>query len=200
MSSGHSETSMPADRVVAYSDGVIAIIVTIMVLELHAPRSNNPMELLRMWPTLGAYALSFVLVSIYWVNHHQLLHANRRMTIASIWFNIHWLFWLSLFPFATSYLNIAAAGPVALACYGALSLIVALAYRLLATSLSHINSESDDRRRIARDRRNLNTLAGFANLCAIPAAYVSRTLAVLLLVMPAALYFLPEMKLGVDFH
>ena len=196
MSGGRSEAGMQGDRVAAYSDGVIAIIVTIMVLELHAPRSDNPMELIRMWPTLGAYALSFVLVSIYWVNHHQLLHANRRMTIASIWFNIHWLFWLSLFPFATSYLNAAAAGPFSLACYAALGLIVAVAYRFLATSLSRINTESDDSRRIAQGRRNLNTLAGFANVCAIPAAYVSRPIAVLLLIVPAALYFLPEAKLS----
>ncbi len=83
---------MQGDRLIAYSDGVIAIIVTIMVLELHAPSTPQLALLLHLWPTFGAYALSFLLVSIYWVNHHHLLFANRRIDRDVLWLNIHFLF------------------------------------------------------------------------------------------------------------
>lgn len=187
-----SET-FKAERLSAFSDGVIAIIVTIMVLELHAPESGDPVDLLRLWPMIGAYALSFVFVAIYWVNHHHLLHANPQVNLTSLWLNIHWLFWLSLVPFATSYLNASQASPFSLACYAGLSIITAMAYRFLGTALSRGNP-SDRNLIVAPARRRLNSLAVVSNVLAIPAAYVAPALAILLLVIPAGLYFLPDMR------
>ena len=191
MSDMQYETSMQADRVAAFSDGVIAIIVTIMVLELHPPHSGDPAQLLRMWPTLGAYGLSFALVSIYWVNHHQLLHANRRMNITCIWLNIHWLFWLSLFPFATSYVSATKAASLSLAFYAGLGIVTATAYRLLASAIGRINAAHEDKPDIGRARRRLNSMAIMSNVLAIPAAYYQPEVAIVLLILPAVSYFIP---------
>ena len=185
---------MQADRLVAYSDGVIAIIVTIMVLELHAPTSSDPGALVRLWPTFSAYALSFLLVSIYWVNHHHLLHSNRRIGRDVLWLNIHFLFWLSLFPFATAYLSATRGAALATALYATLGVAAAAAFRFLGVSLSRRNLDSAVVARIAPDRRRKNTWALCANALAVPVAFVSTPLALALLTVPAALYFLPDAR------
>ena len=187
---------MSAERLAAYSDGVIAIIVTIMVLDLHAPDRGEISALWATWPTFAAYALSFVLVSIYWVNHHHLLLTNPRMDGATMWLNIQWLFWLSMFPFATAYLSRTEAAPLALTSYATLGVLTAVAYRLLGTRLSCLNAGVGIVDEVAPDRRRKNTLALLANLLAIPAAFTFRPLAVLLLVIPAALYFAPDPRVG----
>ena len=186
--------AMQADRLVAYSDGVVAIIVTIMVLELHAPSSRDPAALLALWPTFSAYALSFLLVSIYWVNHHHLLHSNRLIGRDVLSLNIHFLFWLSLFPFATAYLSTTRGAPLATALYAGLGLAAAMAFRFLGDGLSRRNADSAVVARVAPDRRRKNTLALMANLAALPAAFVSAPLALALLVVPAVLYFLPDAR------
>jgi len=96
---------MKKGRLEAFSDGVIAIIITIMVLELHVPAGDHPGDLLPMVPTLLSYILSFVLVGIYWNNHHHMLYAVQRIDGTILWSNLHLLFWLSLMPVATSWLG-----------------------------------------------------------------------------------------------
>ena len=187
---------MGGDRLAAYSDGVIAIIVTIMVLDLHAPESGDLTSLLRVWPMFTAYALSFVLVSIYWVNHHHLLLTNKRVDRVAMWLNIHWLFWLSLFPFATAYLSKTAAAPLSLASYAVLGLFTAAAYRLLGTRLSGLNAGNGIVDEVGPDRRRKNSLAMAANLVAIPAAFLWRPASMLLLSLPALLYFVPDGRVG----
>ena len=187
---------MGGDRLAAYSDGVIAIIVTIMVLDLHAPESGDLASLLRVWPTFTAYALSFVLVSIYWVNHHHLLLTNKRVDRVAMWLNIHWLFWLSLFPFATAYLSNTAAASLSLASYAILGLFTAAAYRLLGTRLSGLNAGNGIVDEVGPDRRRKNSLAMAANLVAIPAAFLWRPASMLLLTLPALLYFVPDGRVG----
>lgn len=189
---------MSGARLAAYSDGVIAIIVTIMVLDLHAPDCGDAAALWATWPTFAAYALSFVLVSIYWVNHHHLLLTNPRMDRTAMWLNVQWLFWLSMFPFATAYLSRTGAAPLALTCYATLGVVTALAYRLLGTRLSRLNAGDRLVDEVAPDRRRKNTLALFANLLAIPTAFSFRPLAVLLLAIPAGLYFLPDPRVGLE--
>jgi uncharacterized membrane protein len=96
---------MKTNRIEAFSDGVIAILITIMVLELKAPHDPTPASLAKMWPTFFAYVLSFVIIAIYWVNHHHLIHLITRIDSVILWANINLLFWISLIPWVTVYLG-----------------------------------------------------------------------------------------------
>ncbi|TDR73868.1 TMEM175 family protein [Paludibacterium purpuratum] len=122
---------MGRGRLEAFSDGVLAIIITIMVLELKTPAQHSLAALHALWPTFVGYALSFVYVGIYWNNHHHLVHALRRINGQIMWANLHLLFWLSLFPFMTAWAGQSgfAAGPMAL--YGAVLFLAGMAYQLL---------------------------------------------------------------------
>lgn len=189
---GVAGEAIGSGRMEAFSDGVIAIIVTIMVLELHAPESADPAKLVAAWPTFLAYLLSFTIVAIYWVNHHHLLQPVTRVSKRSLWLNIHWLFWLSLFPYATAYIGGARGAAFATAVYAALSMAVATAFLLLQRSLisenAHVAHLADSSR-----RRVLKNLAAMASmLLAIPLAFVSEPLALVLLAVPAISYFVPD--------
>jgi|SRR5689334_2698094 uncharacterized membrane protein len=122
---------MSKGRLEAFSDGVIAIIITIMVLELKVPHGDRMDELVPLIPTFLSYVLSFVYVGIYWNNHHHLLHTSKVVTGSMLWANLHLLFWLSLFPFATGWMgeNHFAGAPTVL--YGTVLLMAAIAYFLL---------------------------------------------------------------------
>jgi uncharacterized membrane protein len=122
---------MSTGRLEAFSDGVIAIIITIMVLELKVPHGDNLKDLTPLLPVFLSYVLSFVYVGIYWNNHHHMLHACKKATGAMLWANLHLLFWLSLFPFAAGWMgeNHFTAAPTAF--YGLVLLMAAIAYYLL---------------------------------------------------------------------
>jgi uncharacterized membrane protein len=124
---------MGKGRLEAFSDGVIAIIITIMVLEMKVPHGDTLSDLAPLWPVLLSYILSFVYLGIYWNNHHHMLHACKKVTGAILWANLHLLFWLSLIPFATGWMgeNHFAKGPAAV--YGVVLLMAAIAYWLLQT-------------------------------------------------------------------
>jgi uncharacterized membrane protein len=126
---------MGKNRLEAFSDGVFAIIITIMVLELKVPHSAEPAALVALWPVFLSYVLSFVFLGIYWNNHHHMLHAIGRVSGRNLWGNLHLLFWLSLIPFVTGWMgeNHFAALPVAL--YGGVLLSAACAYWMLQRSL-----------------------------------------------------------------
>jgi len=132
---------MGKNRLEAFSDGVLAIILTIMVLELKVPHGDGFAALATLLPTFVSYALSFIYIAIYWNNHHHLLHAVRKVNGPILWANTHLLFWLSLVPFATAWMgeNHFAARPVAL--YGGVLLMAALAYYLLSQCLIHYHKE-----------------------------------------------------------
>ncbi|HEX6784394.1 MAG TPA: TMEM175 family protein, partial [Sphingomicrobium sp.] len=185
---------MRADRLTAFSDGVIAIIVTIMVLDLHAPASGDRRLLLGLWPMLLAYALSFLLVSIYWVNHHHLLHANRRIGREILWFNLLWLFFLSLFPFATAYISATRAAPFAVALYAALGTLTGLAFLMLGASLSRRNADEPIVSVVAGDRLRKNLIALALNILAVGLAMIFVPAALLCLALPAIAYFLPDKR------
>ncbi len=133
---------MTKDRLLAFSDGVIAILITIMVLELHTPEGSEWHDLRKDVPTLLAYVLSFVLVGIYWTNHHHMLSVVRSVTGGALWANLHLLFWLSLVPFTTDWMseNDFHAAPVA--AYGFDLLACSIAYFILQRVLLHSEGPS----------------------------------------------------------
>jgi len=126
---------MGKGRLEAFSDGVIAIIITIMVLEMKVPHGESFESLLPLIPVFLSYVLSFVYVGIYWNNHHHMLHASTRVSGAVLWANLHLLFWLSLFPFATGWMGENHFAPIPSALYGAILLMAALAYWVLQQTL-----------------------------------------------------------------
>jgi uncharacterized membrane protein len=127
---------MTKNRLEAFSDGVIAIIITIMVLEMKVPHTTSLEALLELGPVFLSYVLSFIYVGIYWNNHHHLMHAVRHVDGVTLWANLHLLFWLSLFPFVTGWMgeNHFALYPVAL--YGFVLLMAAVAYYILVRALT----------------------------------------------------------------
>ena len=122
---------MGKTRLEAFSDGVLAIIITIMVLELKVPHGSDFTSLRPLLPVFLSYVLSFVYVGIYWNNHHHMLHATRKISGSVLWANLHLLFWLSLFPFATAWMGENHFTALPTATYGLVLLMAALAYRLL---------------------------------------------------------------------
>ncbi len=122
-------------RLEAFSDGVIAIIITIMVLEMKVPHGEDMLALRPLLPTFLSYVLSFVYVGIYWNNHHHMLHAASRVTGSMLWANLHLLFWLSLFPFATGWMGENHFGRIPTALYGSVLLAAALAYLILQQTI-----------------------------------------------------------------
>ena len=134
---------METNRLEAFSDGVLAIIITIMVLELKVPHGDSLAALQPLLPIFLIYVLSFVYLGIYWNNHHHLFKATRRITGGIMWANLHLLFWLSLFPFATGWMGENHFGPVPSAIYGGVLLMAAIAYYILQTTIIRAHGGCD---------------------------------------------------------
>ena len=126
---------MTTTRLEAFSDGVVAILITIMVLELKTPEGHDWPALLALAPVFCAYVLSFVYLGIYWNNHHHMLHVCSRVTGAVLWANLHLLFWLSLVPFTTAWMGEAHLAPLPTALYGGVLMMAGVAYYILKTTL-----------------------------------------------------------------
>ena len=126
---------MGKGRLEAFSDGVLAIIITIMVLELKVPHGDSLAALAALWPVFLSYVISFIYVGIYWNNHHHLLHATTSVTGGMMWANLHLLFWLSLLPLATGWMGENHFGPVPSAVYGGVLLMAAVAWFVLQTTI-----------------------------------------------------------------
>ena len=126
---------MGTGRLEAFSDGVLAIIITIMVLEMKAPHGDDLAALRPLLPVLSSYVLSFVYLGIYWNNHHHLMHATRRVNGGILWANLHLLFWLSLLPFVTAWMGENHFAPVPVALYGVVMLMAAMAYWIMQRSI-----------------------------------------------------------------
>jgi len=185
---------MTSSRLEAFSDGVIAILITIMVLELKAPVGQGIAALRPLGPVFLAYVLSFIYVGIYWNNHHHLLHTSRTVSGPMLWANLHLLFWLSLVPFATAWMgeNQFAAAPSAV--YGFVLLMAALAYLLLQqTIIAAQGPDSLLQRALGRDWKG--KLSPLVYLSAIPLAYVSHWSAQALYWLSALLWLVPDRRI-----
>ncbi len=185
---------MSKGRLEAFSDGVLAIIITIMVLELKVPHGADLGALAPLVPVFLSYVLSFIYVGIYWSNHHHLLHAVRRVNGRVLWANLHLLFWLSLIPFVTGWMgeNHFAAWPVAL--YGVVLLSAAVAYFILTRVLiSHHGEDSALARALGKDFKGKVSVVIYA--AAIPLSFVSPWLACGLYVTVAAIWLIPDRRI-----
>lgn len=186
---------MGKGRLEAFSDGVIAIIITIMVLELKVPHGVALGDLLKLWPVFLSYVLSFVFVGIYWNNHHHLLHAATRVTAGVLWANLHLLFWLSLIPFSTGWMgeNHFASLPTAL--YGLNMLLAGVAYFILSRAIIVADGceVSTLGRAIGRDRKGVLSLLLYA--IAIPLAFVQPWIAGCLFVTVSIMWFIPDRRI-----
>ena len=190
---------MTKNRLEAFSDGVIAIIITIMVLELKVPHSVELAALVDLGPVLISYLISFIYVGIYWNNHHHLLHAAEKVNGAVLWANMHLLFWLSLVPFVTGWMgeNHFAAIPVAL--YGVVLFMAGLAYYLLARTLVALHgADSAIAKALGRDHKGLLSLAIY--LAAIPVACFWPLIACGLYVVVAAIWLVPDKRIERHLH
>lgn len=143
---------MGTGRMEAFSDGVMAIIITIMVLEMKVPHGDNLESLARLIPVFLSYVLSFIYVGIYWNNHHHMLHVTQKVTGAVLWANLHLLFWLSLFPFATGWMGENHFAPVPTAAYGVVLFMAAVAYWILQqVIIASVGPDSALKRALGRD-------------------------------------------------
>lgn len=185
---------MNKNRLEAFSDGVLAIIITIMVLELKVPHDASFAALLPLWPVFLCYVLSFIYIGIYWNNHHHLLHAARRVTGGALWANLHLLFWLSLLPFVTGWMGENHFAPLPTALYGVVLLMAGTAYWILAHIL--IASEGTDSllaRAIGKDRKGAASVVVYA--IAIPVAFAQEWLAQVLYLAVALLWLVPDRRI-----
>jgi len=183
-------------RLEAFSDGVIAIIITIMVLELKVPQGADAAALIAQWPVFVSYLLSYLVVAIYWINHHRLFHVVPRVNNAVLWSNNLLLFCLSLIPFATAYMGENQFRPFPTATYAALLLTCGIAFLILRTATND-GLKQDARFDVFRaqaQRKNLISIGLYA--ISVPAAYVHPALTMVLAFMVAGLYFLPDAFLG----
>jgi len=185
---------MTRTRLEAFSDGVIAIIITIMVLELRPPHGTGFEDLWSLWPKGFSYLLSFVIVAIWWNNHHHLFHAVQRVDGLVLWANVHLLFWLSLFPFATAWMgeHEAAAAPVAV--YGTVLLLAAVAYFLLTRALLRLHAEDSHlARALGADWKGKASAIAYA--VSIPLAFVNRWVALAIIAGVAVVWWVPDRRI-----
>jgi TMEM175 potassium channel family protein len=181
-------------RMEAFSDGVIAIIITIMVLELKVPHGTGLASLRPLLAVFLSYVLSFVFLGIYWNNHHHLLQATRQVDGRILWANLHLLFWLSLFPFVTAWMGENEFAPWPVALYGVVMLCAGFAYFILTRALIHRHgTDSALSRAMGADFKGKVSLALYA--AAIPVALVERWAACALYVAVALMWLVPDRRI-----
>ena len=185
---------MHKGRLEAFSDGVIAILITIMVLELKVPHEADLAGLLPLVPVFLSYVLSFIFIGIYWTNHHHLLQAIEHVDGRVLWANLHLLFWLSLIPFVTGWIgeNQFAAWPVA--SYGVVLLCAAIAYLILTRALIALHG-NDSVLATALGRDIKGKISPVFYLMAIPLAFVNPWLASALYVVVAIIWLIPDRRI-----
>ncbi|KXV08247.1 hypothetical protein CR51_10775 [Caballeronia megalochromosomata] len=185
---------MGKTRLEAFSDGVIAIIITIMVLELKVPHGDDFAALAPLVPVLCAYVLSFIYVGIYWSNHHHLCHAIQRVNGRVLWANLHVLFWLSLFPFTTNWMGENHLTAVPTACYGFVLFMTAVAWYILTRTLISMHGENAAlERAVGADRKG--KLSVLLYLVAIAASFWQPWIAAAIYALVAALWLVPDRRI-----
>jgi uncharacterized membrane protein len=185
---------MNKGRLEAFSDGVIAILITIMVLELKTPQGADLTALRPMIPVFLAYVLSFFVLGIYWNNHHHMLQATDRINGATLWANLHLLFWLSLIPAVTAWIGETASAPVPTAVYGGVLFMAGVAYYILTrTIVSHLGPRSAIATAVGKDVKGKVSVVLWA--VAIPLAFVSPWIADAIYVSVTLMWLIPDRRI-----
>jgi uncharacterized membrane protein len=185
---------MRTTRLEAFSDGVIAILITIMVLELKTPEGRDWAALWSLRVKFCAYLLSFVLIGIYWNNHHHMLHMTERVNGAILWMNLHLLFWLSLIPFGTAWIGETTLAPVPTAIYGAILMFAGIAYYILETTI--IRSQGANSRlkaAVGSDAKGVASVAMYAS--AIALAFVNSWISEAIYLGIALMWLVPDPRI-----
>jgi len=189
---GEESAGFSKGRLEAFSDGVIAVIITLMVLDLKAPEDSGLEALAKVTPEFLAYVISFVFAALYWINHHNLVARARRVTVQLLWANILLLFCLSLFPFSTAYMASTRASVNATALYGVVQLACAVSFMLIGVLIARQNSEDPAFLAWRRALERKDRVSTFLYVLAIPAAFVSPYLSIAIFVAIAAIYASPN--------
>jgi uncharacterized membrane protein len=185
---------MNKNRLEAFSDGVIAILITIMVLELKIPHGGGWTALRPVLPVFLTYLMSFVFVGIYWNNHHHMLHMATSIDGRILWANLHLLFWLSLVPFATGWMGENDFAPIPTAAYGLLLFLCGVAYTLLqAAIIAHQGPQSRLAAAVGPDLKGKLSAAAYA--VAIPCAFASRWIALAIYVAVSLMWLVPDRRI-----
>ena len=185
---------MEKNRLEAFSDGVIAIIITIMVLELKVPHATELSELKPLLPVFLSYVLSFLYVGIYWNNHHHMFHSTRHVSGGILWANLHLLFWLSLFPVTTGWVGENHLASIPTAAYGFVLLMAAIAYYILQRAIiAQQGPDSLLAKAIGPDRKG--KISPICYLLAIPLAFVSPWISNGLYVFVALIWLVPDRRI-----
>jgi uncharacterized membrane protein len=191
----HSKKArMPKERLVAFTDGVIAVIITVMVLELKVPHGADFATLKPLSPVFVSYVLSFVYVGIYWNNHHHMFQAAEFVSGRILWLNLHLLFWLSLIPFATGWMGENLTAPIPVAAYGIVLLFAAIAYTILAAALIvHHGADSLVSKTGGTKLKGMLSISIYVT--AIAFAFINPRISGLLYVAVALAWFIPERQI-----
>lgn len=185
---------MTTTRMEAFSDGVIAILITIMVLELRPPHESSLMALRPLWPVFSSYVLSFVYLGIYWNNHHHLLHVSQHVNGRILWANLHLLFWLSLIPFTTAWMGETQFAGWSVALYGVVLMLAAIAYFILVRALLSLHgSESVLASALGSDFKGKISIVIY--LVGIALAFVNNWLAWTVFVLVAVMWLVPDKRI-----
>jgi len=185
---------MPSGRLAAFSDGVLAIIITIMVLEMKVPHGASIADLWPLLPVFLSYVLSFVYVGIYWNNHHHMLHVTERVNGAILWANLHLLFWLSLIPFVTGWMGENNFAPAPTALYGVVLLAAAIAYRILQRVIIAEHGESSLlATAISGDLKGKLSVLLYA--IAIPTAFLHQWISGGIYMLSALIWLIPDRRI-----
>ncbi|MBT3010190.1 MAG: DUF1211 domain-containing protein [Candidatus Thiodiazotropha sp. (ex Lucina aurantia)] len=185
---------MKTSRLEAFSDGVLAIIITIMVLEFEAPESPELQALASLLPTILSYVISFVFIGIYWSNHHHLLHAAEKISGGVLWLNLNLLFWLSLIPFTTAWMDNQHFAPVPVALYGLILLMCALSYFLLRRGITS-QQDVDSILRQDADANRKMIISVSLQLLGVVLAFSYSWFAVLLYILSSLIWVIPEKRI-----
>lgn len=184
---------MKPDRLNAFTDGVMAIVITIMVLELHVPAAESIEAIKPALPLLGAYALSFVNIGIFWSNHHHMMQAANKVDGRVLWANLSLLFWITLIPFVIRWIGEAGISAWPVATYGAVLIMTAIAYLLLERSLIAVEgSQSKVQAAVGAKTKEWVSLTGY--VIAVAAAFVSPWISVAIYIGVAAMWLVPDRR------
>jgi len=190
---------MNRDRLTAFTDGVLAVIITIMVLEMKAPHGTGLDDLFALWPVFMSYVLSFIYVAIYWNNHHHFFQIVEAVDGAILWANMHLLFWLSIVPFATAWMGENDFAPIPTALYGVALLMPAIAWYILQTAIiRHQGSDSPLQAAIGRDIKG--KISPFIYAAGIVTAFVSTTASGLFYFGAALIWLIPDRRVESTFR